>query len=58
MMAYTSLLHYNKKILNEKYKKFPNHRSKMKELNLVVLRKGLFASVKWHLFYQKGILTI
>ena len=57
MIAYTSLLHYDQKILSEKYKKFTNHRSKMKELNLV-LRKGLFASAKRHLFYKKGILTI
>ena len=41
----------NKWYKNEKYEKLRNYLTKMKELNHVILVKGLFVSVKGHLFW-------
>ena len=40
--------------LNENYEKLRNYLSKIKELNQIVLQKGLFTSVKEHLCLIKG----
>ena len=41
-------------ISNKKYEKLRNYCSKMRELDHLVLSKGLFASIKGHLFFTKG----
>ena len=41
-------------ISKEKYKKLRNYRSKMKELNHFVLKKGCSIPVKVHLILTKG----
>ena len=41
-------------ISNENYAKLINYLSKMKELDQIVLQKGLFASIKEHLCLTRG----
>ena len=47
----------DKNISKEKYEKLRNYLFKMKELNKIVLGKGLFASIKGKLCLTKGHLS-